>query len=474
MITNTIRVVRVAFIAVPNEHVMHYRPYRSRVNNETLTAIDQITEGGKFTNTERFSAISGRVVAPTTQSQGRIQLPYGWDTQRYSVMIEFDFQTPAGSTREIITGYTGYADLSHGGHLPPEMPIFTNSHTVARAKQYSDHGHRFTGYASMGSKQLLQPVHVQGLGGEAIESQAVLRPMDTLAHQQRRHYNLLSADTVDMRSSMRMDHLTSNRDNVIGSRYLSKIWNGYKAAMANNPDTADTGGYIMGAAADSPMVVETSAYNSAIFNRLKEYTSYDETFYVTWGEMLAAFPELNDQRLVDVFHPKQGALQSLTDTTQHWGGATLETQIAYNVVQAVPAMMSSLLLTNYAFSMDNRSGLGMEGMVNVVCTGFQFMVDLQDEVNRLQMMELSLKTDIANSVMAAGAGDFAVSMNCNVLGSNTVSVSVNGGPWVEFSAPSYCDSLFSPVVGEGPQVLDQLSMDLGGMLETIYQTPTHY
>jgi hypothetical protein len=466
MLSNSVRLVRAVFIAVPTVHQMHFRPYESHINNETLNMLDQVTQGGQYTNVERFSAISGRILSPASQSKGIVAIANGWDTQRYSVLMEFEVVTPMGISREVITGYTGYADMSYGGHLAPDTPIFTNSHTEARVDQVMQHGHRFEKYGSVGARQILSPVTYLGMDHQLHQSEALLRPVDAITYQQREYHGFNQPGVLDTRVANMYGINASARDNVIGGRYLHKVCEGYREGVVNNYDMVESPDYVMGAAADSSKVAEADVcMSSMVFARLRDQTAYTETFYVTVQEIRTAFQEFD--HVLQIAHLDTGTPTSMTEHTDHWGAPKVETRIAHMLIQAVPAHLALYLVARYSFNMENQTA--PDGSVTVKTLGAQFMVGVADDVRRIQNIEAIIRSTVAASVQAMGVGDYNITMYYNMVGNTTVSVSVNGGMPVDYAAPCYCDALYSPVVGDSTQSLSTIAGDLGNMLNTLYR-----
>ena len=480
MFSNSINLVSIVFTEVPQEVPMHYRPYQSKLSHETIRHLQEATQGGNNVSTEVFSNLSGHIIAPSSQSMGAIQLPYGWDQKRYSVVIVFEVTTPFGTQQEIISGFTGYNGIGQNGSLDPDMMLYLNSHTIAKAKTYGDNGVRRIGYSSAGSKQILTDVHYVGTDidayGNMVKAASVastpLRPTDTFTYQQRANLGLGDAEVMDSRSMLHGGYTPSSRDNVIGSRYISKICQGYKSAIANNPGSVDDRVLIYGAAADAPIVMEQSINGSMLFKRIVDSTNFGATKTVLISELAGVWPQVHDERIKHVIHMRPELPVSLVSSNQHWGGVSIETTVAYLLIQALPALMGELLFSTYSFTLSNQTTL--TGDVAITTTGATFMVALMDEVKRIQTIEASVQTDLANQIFAAGVGDFTVHMQCNSIGSNSVSVAVNGGQFVPFSSPSYCDSTFTPVMGAGSNSVTSIGVDVGYMLSGIFDANLPY
>jgi hypothetical protein len=446
---------------------MHYRPYKATLDTATLNEVAETTRGGTNIGSNAFSGVAGRILAPSSQSMGGLMIPYGWDQRRYSVVLEFDVITPFAVERSIITGYTGYDEITATGHLDPNMPIFVNSHTIATATAFKDQmGIRRNAYRSNGAKQVLSGVqYINNTDGSVNTASTPMRPSDALLYKQRQEMCLLN-NVVDARSMLGDGYLSSNRDNVIGSKYLSKVCMGYRQAALSNSEYADTDAVIYGDAAEVYGVAESNINKSLLFQRLKALTSYGHNNSITVGELASVWPQIHDDTTKTVIHMTPGLPETTANCNNHWGGAIKETALAYMLCQSVPALMSTLLFSEFSFAMDNKT---MDGSVRIALLGMpKFIVPIPDDLHRIQAMESNLVSDVAAQITSSGVTDFDVVMTCRIIGSNQVTISVNGGERIPYSAPAYCDAIYTPVMGESADSLVNLGNDIGYMLHGIF------
>ena len=471
MLSNTIELVNITFTAVACESPMSYRPYRATMDDQILNEVAELTAGGSNIGVNAFSSISGRILTPASQSAGGLLMPYGWDQLRFSVLMEFEVTTPFGVERQIITGYTGYDEITATGNLDPSMPIFINSHTIAAPRYLQDQaGIRRTTYASTGSKQVLNAVQYTDPHDQSVKlASTPMRPSDALMHKQREELCLNTGNVKDTRSSLGDGYTSSNRDNVIGSRYLSKICRGYKSSIANNAEYSDMSGVLYGDAANAAGVAESNVNKSILFRKLKQDTDYGSVYSVTVAELAACWPQIYNDDIKTIFHRPPTAAISNVGSNEVWSGAVKETTLAYTLCQSVPALMNSLLFSDFSFEMNNRT---IDGSINITIMGEpKFIIPVSDAFNRIQMMEATIASDIAGQILSSGVTDFSVIMTCCALGSNSVNLSINGGHPVPYSAPAYCDSIYTPVMGDGDGSLAALGDDMGHMLTNIFGSP---
>jgi len=464
--TTSIRIVSLIFMEVPIEAAMFYRPYNSNLNGETLQQVVDVTQGGLNISTEVFSPLAGRIIAPSSVPKGTILLPNGWNEKRYSVLIQFEINSPFGATREILTGFTDYAGVSDQGNADPTMNIHLNSHTVARSREVIGANGRQHTYTSEGAMQVLNPVQVQTPDQTTITVDTPMRPSDTVLYQQREARNLNGEDVIDSRTSMLDGYIPSKVDNNIGSRYLSNLCTGYKSSTAANPEVSDDKSFIMGAAANTNQLKESNINASLLFRRLKDATQYGQVASVSMAELTGIWPEATHPDIMHLMKRPETVPVSNAEFNHTWGDASVETGIAYILNQAVPALMSSHLFVNYGFTMTNRIMDSVHPAITT--TNANCVIPLNDQVRRIQAIELTIASDIHNQILSRGVIDYAVTMDCSATGSNSIIISVNGGPDIPYSAPAYCDSIYSPVLGDGMETLANLSYDIDHMLTGIF------
>lgn len=483
MFQNTVELTKITFIGVPIDPLMHYRPLRTRLDEATASEIANLTQGGNSIGVNSFTKVAGRVIAPTTQSMGAIKIPYGYDQRRYSVIMEFKVETPLQNSIEIITGYTGYDEITASGIIAPDMPIYINSHVIARQQTTIDKGIRRTAYTAGrdGARQVLTEILHTGADQMSDKIAGVpLRPMDALTNNQTTILNLGSngrtfSDTRSLPPRAAV-YCPSARDNAIGSRYLSKLAQGYKTAIVNNPGLVDDEEYGFGLethgmyadAANAGEVMEGDLSSSLLFSKLKNMTEYGANRCVTWQELCTCWQYLADKRsnVLEIIRLSPSIPTTNVDTSQHWGGANPETSTAFLLCQAIPALMNDYLFAEFAFAMNNRTA---DGSIRIAILGEpKFMVPVADANARLASIECAIATDIAGQILSSGVGNFDVMMTCYIIGSNQLNISVNGGPSIPYSAPAYCDSTYSPLMGDTSETLVQLGRDMKKLIGNIF------
>ena len=72
---------------------------------------------------------------------------------------------------------------------------------------------------------------------------------------------------------------------------------------------------------------------------------------------------------------------------------------------------------------------------------------------------------------------YDIRLTVNILSESTFMISVDGKPAVPYSAPMYCDSYYSPIIGMDPTTLTNISNGVESIVvelmpEQTWQAPT--
>lgn len=478
-----IELVRAQFYSVPLENAPHYKPYQAVFGEEDVQAVVTATEGGRRVGSNVFSHISGRILAPTTQSQGIINIQYGWDERRYSVLLEFRCRSQFGvKERHVLTGYTNSArGISASGLFADDMEIYINSHTSSKECDSDIGPANRIYYESSGSRQVLNSFAVDNLiTGRQQTIGTTMRPVDAMnvcmvnSLADRDENGGLSdfsagGKNIDYRPQTEDIYKPSMRDNVMANRYLSKFCRGYQTALVQNPvverSNFDETDGVFGDAAIARELAEEDASKNQIFSKLIYGTEYGNKRSITIKDIAYWWPQFKLDEVTTVYNISTGNLVDNTNYYEGWNGATQETNLAYVLSQTIPALMSNLLIQKYSFNVHNRT---LDGTVNVTTTGVRYVVDILNSQERIIAMESSILNEVVGYVMSNGVGDFNIRVTCDMQVSIIIEITLGTQPTHQFSAPTWCDSLYSPVMGENKSALENLGSTLGYMLTNMY------
>lgn len=465
-LASIIELTRALFIPVNGEQNMHFRSYTSRLDNNTLSAMTSVTQGGLDTSRQAMSRVAPMVLSPSSNSQGVVNISEGWGGRRYSVILEFSVRTPFATSKEIIIGYTDYLDVSLQGTISPYTTIHPNSHTVTSVTENIGYNGTTMAYTCTQANQILTPVSYTTHDNQQVIASSPIRPVDNLHAMQLRSYNL-AGDTLDTRSSLNNSYLNSRQDNTVTSRYLSRICEAYKKSRFTNTELGEQ--QVCSGAINTPEMSEDLPFTNVIFNQLKEQTQFSTQRAITYAELASVWPNLEN---VKVVMPASNGQESNAMYSNHWGGNTLETQVAFIVARVLPSLLAPNLIAGYAFSMHNypdpNNFMPGDTSINYTTLSVNWMLDLGNGPIRLQQIEAVMKTDIHNQILALGVGNYMLQVRSNMYGSVHLEISLDGQPAVDYSAPMYCDSLFTPIIASSNMASDAMVSDMDTLLGTLF------
>lgn len=455
------------FFRVPCENPIHYRPYETRLNNDTYNSLEEATRTSGSIDATAIRHIARDIISPSLTSKGIIAIDGGWSEKRYSVIFEFHVKSPVAghSFREVVMGYTNYDGITDTGIVDPNMTIHVNSHM--RINDVVSMGHMGTMVQSRvaESSQMLNPVTVQQASGYQIAERA-LRPADALRAAQ--CVQAIGPNEVinDVRAHIGPEGIRSHRDNMSSARYLSKIMAAYSTSTME--DVAFSMGDSQAIGNASNLLVEQSNSRSSLLHRLTERTDFGCSGVVTYGELLAAFGNFDDR--VEVAKTGGVGMMDMTQMNNHWGGSDQETSIAHSLTHYIPSIMSQNMASQYGFSVTNRT---LDGSIQIATLpNFLPLIEGIDHVSYIKNIEQSI-VFMAMPELMTNVGDFEIVMTCNLLGQSKIEISINGQPSIPFTAPNYADSITTPVVAIDPVDVARVGSDISTVLDLVHESQAH-
>lgn len=455
----TVELTRAYLIYVPPHHEQYFRPFEMNLTPGLVNSVLEYTDEGRYVSSNNLSDIAGHILRPAATPQNKIAIPNGLGEGRFIFFLEITTNNCFGNTREIISGFTDYMGISASGHLDPNMVFYINSR-----KSLQDS--IVTGAAGRGIKTALRD-DSQLLTNQGYMSSIAMRPQDVVAAGQT---SLLTggynSNVIDTRNDLNSSPLLSQRGNTLPNHYLSNTLNGYiKAANATSiiggdvtPDElySEAMGYVR-----SPRMA-VSDFVSAM-----GLSSVDGVDKFTFGQLDATWPRPDGWW--NVTRPSPGSRMervrcSILENSEHWHGANIETSIAFSLSQAMPAIMSSLMLVYLDVTIEPTPITGQPVVVVLKTIG---MFDGVVTPAHIQLLETQLSYDVVNSIIGKNVTDFKIAMSVNLMESGTYNISVNGFPSSVFVAPTFCDSFASPVVGMDKSSLTNMNKNMETLVDTL-------
>ena len=462
------------------------RPYETSYNESVALDYNNITEGGTRIVPNAFANMASSIIAPSAVHQGVIDIANGWQERRMSFMIEVEVTDAVfgGESKIIVlTGYTDYTDVGMIREtFDPRMKLFLNTSTVITVMtQRNANGTLVQRKMVNDSSHLLNSVTMNSIRTSVMQNDPY--------HQSTMYYatpsnvinemisiNENSSDPYTQSNSRRLQDFRqeigssgvkrSRRENTIPTAYLSKILRGVNdnlSSMASGIAT-DERSALMNA---SVGVREHDLTIDPVIVRLSLDSDYGQNGYVTWGELCAIIPNID---AVTKYTSRASAVLNRTTPDaesgnfQGWQGVTYETAIANSIAQLVPAMMTTCMIgqLSFVFNNDNITATPTLHIINGMT-----MVEGIPFLNMAKTFETRFLSEIAPQITNQGRTIINMMVQCSLGTETYINISRDGEPDVPFCAPTFCDSLYTPVLSPSHQGIVNVASDLQNIANSV-------
>lgn len=473
----------------------YLRPFNPNTSEHVVQQLREATNDGLNLGVGAVQEIAANVITPQSMVEGQVAIPEGFTSRRFRIMCRVfeDNQFFKGvTTQRILYGYSDHSDASKS-YLDPNMRVYFNSETIiADSIINTPHGPQ-TQSKIIGSNQIISPVNMVGgdNGMFAKASSFLIRPEDNFNKMQTRAVakNLQDTGLIDVKIDAEYDHRTmvgeggsfkySMRKDTSPVRYLSSSLNAYQHARKEyNSAMHDTDDILFNRSSDSPEVLfgEASAVcrNQSITGNvflqiLRDNTGFMERGYVLWGELQSLFPELKDPN-VAMFAMDNGSSirkASAAHHSQAWNGADYTSIGASLLAQTIPSIMMDNFFRGISFAVTNGNGpneymfeIHPQGSASIIKGNFDMRPYVQE-------LERRIKVDILHNITRGNQLPFKISMISDLAGESIIDISIGNEPVERFVAPTFCDSLFSPVITRNHQLSGTIANDITWLVRKV-------
>lgn len=447
------------------------RSLTTHLDGALLNQIQNVTRNGAKTTPSALATVASNFVHPSTEGHV-VMIPNGFDTNRIRFMMEVasgDYQ--GGQIVQYVCGYTDHYGVSAGGHFDPHTRFYINSVvTTRRVVAQSTLGSQYQQRVSSADHLLVNSSVPTGFSAMATAPHR-MAPEDV--------FNTMGLDVLNS-IGQRYDARTmfmngqpkkSRRSNTLAPQWMSKILTAHGKAMTKSrmgQDFSDSHADIMDEAAD--LVSEEDVTRDLFLSKLNQCSSFREQgHFVEYRELLRMAPNL--AAVTKLLRPSQNDISYQAHNSNHWQGTTHETVIATTLTHSVPGLMMDLMLTKLRFTITNRT---LDASIQY------FIGDVKsfagDTLNLHPYVEAFMARFIAEiwpGLTKMNSMDIDLNLSFDVLGATSVSVSVQGRPHETFIAPSFCDSLFTPIWGTNAESLQRLASDVSTLCTNLESNNHH-
>ncbi|BEG72705.1 hypothetical protein [Pseudomonas phage PA1C] len=475
----------------------HIRPFSINANQEVARQLEQATNGGMNLRVSAVQEVASSVITPQASVEGSVGIAHGWRSRRFRFLMKVNEQHPfiAGTlTQRIFFGYSDHADASQN-YLPDDMRIYFNSETIiAQAIQQTIHGPQHVA-SIVGSNQIVSPVDMMG-GMNGMFSRAtahLIRPEDIFSIGQTAHVaqKLQSSGLFDGMINRSIDHRTmvgeggaykySQRRDTSPTRYLSNTLGAYQHAVKENA-MENQGDDLFGAPDKDVMFGEAAAqcrnqqiHTNTFLAVLKDHAGYMENGYITFRDLKRLFPECGTQQVTQFSMNDGRSIRRISqaEDSEVWSGADYTSIGASLLAQTIPSIMMDTFLRTCSFAVTNGTGPNNYS--------FEFhpqnskaIIDNLDMRQYILEFERRLAIDILNNITRGNQLPFRISMHSDLAGDSIIDIAIGGQSLTRFIAPTFTDSLFSPMITRNEQHPTNLSGDMLWLVQEVIPNPTQH
>lgn len=455
------------------------RTYETHYDDAIVKQYLNDTSNGTQIVPNAFNNIGSAILKPSAAPTGIIAIENGWVERRLTFVIEIEVADhfTNDSKSIVFTGYTDHTDISPiSKQFDPNMRLYFNTSTIISTMvQRMGNGAIHRRRAMMDSSHLLNTTtmkSIQSNQGDPYNENTlwyatprnVINEMNNINNTSSSHF---SDQIMDFRSrSNPMDVHRSKRENAVPTMYLSKILRGVTDNLSSMSHgiAEDENLALMNA---SMSVSEEQNASDPVLMEILMNSDYLTRGFITWSQLCHMVPNLDSTTLFTTRASKviqTNVPDAVAGNFNHWQGVSHETLIANNIAQLVPAMMTSCMIgtVSFAFTNDNitltptmsiTSGLTMVEGVPFTQVSSQF--------------ETRFLSEIAPLITDQGRTLLSMIVQCSLGTETFVSISRNGEAEIPFCAPTFCDSLYTPILSPTEQGLTNIAADLQNIANSV-------
>lgn len=449
---------------------LYLSPYQTKYDNYISAQLTEATQNGQQIDETTLSTVSHQILVPTAQvgQHDVANLVNGFDTKRLSFMIDIVPQGSnlGGGIHYVLTGYTDHYGVGERS-IDPNMKLFFNAVYQLRDTQVPT-PHGFVTQTNIVKSQQILLNNGSNNMMQYAQPQFTLRPEDIAQHLEFQDNpmlaNIIEAGGSNGRARL-VGAVLSDRGYASRPKYLTKSIKAYKAAAAQGEsyEAEDTMGNSVWDATRTYLREEPMSSNRVLM-AMMGIPHFKQSGYLTYSEMCSLFPDFDHQTNIVSLTRPQRQMAYQPGQAESWSASTNERIAATIIMQGLPAIMSDCLMTSVTFQATNDTIGGMHEVQILEVHSFVDNLDLTPFMSYfIERVQRELLVDISRQ----GGQTYMTRVSVNMLYDSRIDLSLDRGPMTPFAAPSFCDSLYSPVVTNNLQTMEAMSYDLSTMLMNI-------
>lgn len=466
----SLQIVKLIITETGTYNPMYSRPYQTELDGQTQKIlVDRVMSSPNQQITgNMLSGLASAFITPSATPEAGVNITSGWGEKRCRFIMEAIVSYAVGTTvKQYIQGYTDHVGVNMSGAVSPDMEFYVNSVTTTRVSS------RMTPMGMQTIEQVVENNQVladNNFGHMYQPGQnRLMRPQDVFSNIASSHLpgNFQSDggpvgmnNLYDSRTVLKSEAVKSQRANCLPGTYAAKLLNSYAKASAgiefnqNETDIVEQArGFTMEsiAARDPLMAALTTITNRAVSNRF------------TMRELLMLDPTVGKVTNIAVSGHTQKVEGHQAGQTAFWGSTDRSTQAAAILSQAVTALMMDLMISKIVFKASNHEG-GNRMDVFILSANSMGQMDM---TQNYEIFKQRLVHEVLNDLTYGNSVSLMLQMTVDLLGETWTSISLGAEPLTDYVTPSFCDTLFVPVVTRNEQIVANMASDFDSLNQHI-------
>ena len=433
-------VKRARFVYSGTYNDVALRPYNPVVDGSTEMSLINATDNYTNITKDTISPIASDILGYTTNPIGMSSISNGYDTRRYSFSIWFVVENSSVGPKSHVV-LTGYTDHPGASKLGSEIKVDMNMRLYFNNIYYLREAHKTTPYGVETTMHLVQSSQIltrANGSGYMVEPMYSLTPKSVFTNISAANNPKLNNLDATVTTTLLNMEVCNNRSKI-PSCYLSDMFNVMRnvnteaqadesLGMFGNQDVFSSARSQIAQLHDSTIpVIWYSILNSG----------YSHDGFITYGKLCSIYPEMwNNSIVPDPTTSVRGG--SVRGSSEYWTGGDNTTIAANVILQRLPALMNDLLLGVFSFSAHNSSGEHI-----VVPTAALSNFEGLDVTPHVNVLCERIKTEILMTISHRNMLPYTLHVSANLVGDLSISISLDSGPQIEYSAPLFCDHRFT-------------------------------
>jgi hypothetical protein len=128
--------------------------------------------------------------------------------------------------------------------------------------------------------------------------------------------------------------------------------------------------------------------------------------------------------------------------SEYWTGSNHTTHMASILSSAIPALMMEHMLQKVVMRSTNHD---MMSNMNTIVVEFLSLSHI-DPTHNVNLFKHRFEMEVMRDVTMNNQIPYMLEVKCDLFGETWISISVDGEPMVLYTVPSFCDSLYTPVM----------------------------